>query len=191
MLPEEHPVSLWAGSRVRHGNAGTLAAHPAVAWGIAGLFVVTGLVAVHAHTFLNNEGVLTWIFAGLMSESPLDMLFLFKARPPISLLYAPVAALGLTPFLWGHVLLAAFAIPVTASLARRFDHESPNLSAALVACSPLYFAGAAAGVQNTDAALGLVVVAWLLARERPAVAGCVLSLVVMGRVETVIFALAF
>jgi hypothetical protein len=164
--------------------------HPRVPWLIAIAFATAGAVAIQEDTFLNNEGVLTWIFAGVTSEAPRDMLFFLHARPPISLWYAPVAALGLTPFLWVHMLLAALAIPLTASLARSFDHESPNRPAVLVALSPLFFAGAAAGVQNTDATVGLLFVAWLMARKLPAIAGCVLSLVVLARAEIALFALA-
>ena len=172
------------------GLVHNLAKHPGVPWLLAAAFAAAGLVAVQVNTFLNDEGVLTWIFAGLTSESPLDMLFFLKARPSISVLYAPVAAIGLRPFLWAHVLLAALAIPLTASLARDFDHESPNFPATLVALSPLYFASAAAGVQNTDGTIGLLVAAWLLFRKRPIAAGLVVGVVVLARVEAAFFALA-
>jgi hypothetical protein len=167
-----------------------LSRRPAGAWLITTLFVVCGLAAVQANTFLNNEGGLSWIFAGLTSEAPLDMLFFLKARPPISLFYAPIAAVGFTPFLWMHLLVAALAIPLTASLARHFQHDRPNLPAALVAVSPLYFAGAAAGVQNTDATVGLLLVAWLLTRRRAVAAGLLIGLLMLGRAETAFFAVA-
>lgn len=167
------------------------APRPAVAWGIAAAFALAGLLAVHTDSFLDNEGILSWMFAGLTAEAPLDMLFLLKARPPISALYAPVAVAGLPAFLSVHVVMASLAIPLTAALARRFGHANANLSASLVALSPLYFAAAAAGVQNTDATLGVLLAAWLTARKRPIAAGLVLSLVVLARVETVVLTAAF
>jgi hypothetical protein len=159
-------------------------------WLVAGAFSVAGLVAVHANTFLNDEGVLTWIFGGIASESPLDALFFLKVRPTVSLLYAPVAVAGLTPFLWVHVLLAALAIPLTASLARDFGHDRPNFAAALVASSPMYFAGAAAGVQNTDGTVGLLLAVWLLSRQWPIAAAAALSFVVLARTEIAFFGVA-
>src|SRR5262245_46096511 len=119
-----------------------------------------------------------------MADSP----FFMKVRPPISLFYAPVATAGLVPFLWTHLIVAALAVPLTASLARHFGLRRPNLAAALVAVSPLFFAGAAAGVQNTDATVGLLVVAWLLGRGRPLAAGLLLGVVILGRIETALFA---
>ena len=168
----------------------TLLRHPWVPWIVAAAFVVAELAAIHAEIFLNSEGILTWIFAGLTRESTVDMLFFQKARPPISLLYAPVAALGLRPFFWAHALFAALAIPLSAGLARRFNHKYPNLPAALVAFSPLYFAGGASGVQNTDGTVGLLAAAWLMARKEPMAAGLVLGVVILGRVEISFFALA-
>jgi hypothetical protein len=175
----------------RAGLVGPLATSPAVPWVIAAAFVIAGLAAIRANTFLNDEGVVTWIFAGLMSESPIDMLFFAKSRPPISLLYAPIAAVGLKPFLWAHLLLAALAIPLTAMLARDFDHDIPNLPATLVALSPLYFASAASGVQNTEATIGLLAVACLLTRHWPMSAGLLMGVVAVGRIETAVFGLAF
>ena len=163
---------------------------PPVAWLLAAAFAAAGIVAVQLRIFLNNEGVFTWMFAGLTSESPLELIFLLKARPPISLLYAPVAAIGFTPFLWAHVLVSALALPLTAGLARRIGHPRPLLAALLVASSPMFFAGAVAGVQNSEAVVGVVAVAWLLSRGQPLAAGLLLGVVVIARVETAVFALA-
>jgi hypothetical protein len=160
------------------------------AWLIAAVFAAVGLLAVWSGQFLTNEGVLTWILAGLMSQAPLDMLFFLKGRPPISIFYAPAAAIGLTPFAYVHMLVAALAIPLTAAVARRFGHPRPALPALLLALSPLYFAGAASGVQNTDATVGLLLVVWLVTCQRPLTAGVVMSLVLLGRIETAVFAVA-
>src|SRR5262245_22003762 len=176
------------GATVPSPGRSALATHPAIPWVLAALMTAAGGSAIHASLFLNNEGVLTWIFAGLMGESMRDMLFFMKVRPPISLFYAPVATAGLVPFLWTHLIVAALAVPLTASLARHFGLRRPNLAAALVAVSPLFFAGAAAGVQNTDATVGLLVVAWLLVRGRPLAAGLLLGVVILGRIETALFA---
>ncbi len=169
-----------------HATGGALA----LSWLIAAGVALAGLAAVYSGYFLDDEGVLSWIFAGIMSEAPIDVLFFLKARPPIAALYAPVAAMGLTPFLCAHVLVAALAIPLTASLARRFGHRNPNLPAALVALSPLYFACAASGVQNSEAMLGVLLVAWLITRDMPLVAGVIAGLILIARVETAIFLVA-
>lgn len=174
----------------RQGLLDALATHRAVPWAIAAAFAAAGLLAVRANTFLNGEGVLTWIFAGQMSEWPLDGLFYLKIRPPLSAFYAPAAMLGRAQFLCAHTLLAAGAIPLTASLARRFGHRSPNLPALLVALSPLYVAAAPAGVQNSDALLALLAVAWLLARGWPTAAGGLLTLMVLSRIEVAFFGAA-
>ena len=167
-----------------------LATHRAVPWAIAGVFAVAGLLAVRANTFLNGEGVLTWIFAGQMSEWPLDGLFYLKIRPPLSLFYAPVAVLGRVPFLCAHVILAAGAIPLTAALARHFGQHSPNLPALLVALSPLFVAAAPAGAQNSDALLALLLIVWLLARGWPVAAGLLLTAMVLSRIEVAFFGAA-
>jgi hypothetical protein len=167
-----------------------LARHRAVPWALAALFAIAGLLAVRANTFLNNEGILTWIFAGEVSEWPLDGLFFLKLRPPLSFFYAPVAVLGLTPFLCLHTLIAATAIPLLASLARRFGHRSPNLPALLLALSPLFVGAAPAGVQNGDALLALLAVTWLLNARRPTAAGVLLTWIVLSRIEVAFFGVA-
>lgn len=167
-----------------------LATDRRVPWGVAAAFAAVGLLAVRANVFLNGEGILTWIFAGQLSESPLDGLFYLKIRPPLSAFWAPVAVWGRTPFLCLHVLLGAAAIPLTAALARRFGHRSPNLPALLLALSPLYAAAAPAGVQNADALLALLLVAWLLARGRATAAGMLLTLIVLSRIEVAFFGVA-
>jgi hypothetical protein len=175
----------------RGGVLAALAGAPTVAWAMAALFAALGFLAVERDVYLNDEGVLTWMLAGLTGESPLDLLFLLKARPPISAFYAPVAQLGLMPFLYAHVAVAALAIPLLANLARRFGQARPNLPAALLALSPLYFGSAAAGVQNTEAVLGLLAVTWLMVRGAPLSAGVLGSLLVLGRAETLVFVFAF
>ena len=170
--------------------ADVLARHRAVPWLLAALFAAAGLLAVRANTFLNNEGILTWIFAGEVSEWPLDGLFFLKLRPPLSFFYAPAAVLGLTPFLCVHAVLAATAIPLLASLARRFGHRSPNLPALLLGLSPLFVGAAPAGVQNSDALLALLALIWLLETGRPSAAGLLLTLIVLSRIEVAFFGVA-
>lgn len=162
----------------------------ALAWAMAAGVVVAGLAAIRSGYFLDDEGILSWMFAGILSEAPIDVLFFLKARPPISALYAPVATLGLTPFLCVHVLVAATAIPLTASLALRFGHRRPAFPAALVALSPLAFASAVSGVQNSEAMLAVLLVVWLVLRDRRLAAGVVAALILIARVETAIFVVA-
>lgn len=152
-------------------------------------FVVLAGEAVARDTYLHDEGLLTHLLASLLGREPLATFFLQKARPPLSLLYAPVAAAGLGPFLWVHALVAALAVPLVASTAHRLGHARPELSAAVVALSPMHVAAGAAGLMNADAVVGVALVAWLWSGGRLGVAGLVMGALVWVRAELAVLAI--
>lgn len=165
-------------------SAGALLHRPEVAWGLAALFALAGIIDVSLDRHLHDEGQLTQLFARMTWEQPVDLLFWQKSRPPISALYAPFAAIGPRAFGVAHVVVAALAIPMLAQIARAFDHRWPNLAALLLAASPLYFACAAAGVSNSDGVAVAIVGAWLwFARGRPFAGAVVLGMVPWIRAE--------
>jgi hypothetical protein len=165
--------------------------HPLVPWLLAAAYATLGLHHVLADTFLNDEGMLSYFFAGLTWDAPLDTFFWQKSRPLLALFYAPAAAAGLSVFLVVHVVVAALAGPLAAAVARAWDHRYPNLAAALVLASPLMLAAGPAGVSNTDAVVLALFAVWLAARERPLPAGLVLGALLLIRAELAALVLAF
>jgi len=161
-----------------------------VAWVIAALFTLVGVEAVLTGRYLHDEGILSWYFASLIGHEPIAGLFFQKLRPTLALFYAPIAPLGLQPFLLFHLLVSASGILLIASLARKFGHRTPNVAALVFACSPLLLATAPGGHSNADAVTGLVFAAWLLfVRERPLAAGAMLAATVFIRSEAAPFVL--
>lgn len=152
-------------------------------------YVALAGLAVHDARFLHDEGLLTHIFASLVGREPAAAIFLQKARPPLALLYAPVAGAGLQAFLWAHVLIAALAIPLVAATARRLGHARPELAAAVVALSPMHVAAGAAGLMNADAVVGVALVAFLWSSGRWLAAGVVMGALVWVRSELALLAL--
>ncbi|MCA9704586.1 MAG: hypothetical protein KDK70_01915 [Myxococcales bacterium] len=152
-------------------------------------YVVLAGAAVHSDRMLHDEGLLTHLLASLVGRAPAATIFLQKARPPLALLHAPVAALGLGPFLWVHVLVCATAVGLVASTARRLGHARPEIAAAVVALSPMYVAAGAAGLMNADAVVGMALVAWLWAGGRTLAAGLCMGALVWVRAELAVPAL--
>ncbi len=162
-----------------------------VPWALAAAFFVIGVLAARSDRFLHDEGMLSWFFAGIMAEEPVATLFFLKSRPPLALLYAPFASLGLDAFLVVHVLIAALAIPLVAAVARALDQRAPNLVALALAASPMFFASSASGVGNSDAITGFMLVLYLLVvRRAPAAAGVVAGALPLIRAEMSIFVIA-
>lgn len=145
--------------------------------------------AVHDDRFLHDEGLLTHLLAALVGREPAATLFLQKARPPLSLLYVPVAGAGLGAFLWAHVLVSAAAVPLVAATAQRMGHARPELAAAVVALSPMHVAAGAAGLMNADAVVGVALVMLLWSRERWLAAGMVMGVLCWVRSELAVLAL--
>jgi hypothetical protein len=156
---------------------------------LAGLHLLLCAWAFADDRFLNDEGLLTQLFAELVGRDPWPAIFLQKVRPPISLLYAPVAA-DLTWFLWAHAVVGAAGVVAIAAAARNFGHTAPNVAAAVVALSPMFVAGSAAGLSNADAVTGLCLVAWAGSARRWALAGAGLGALVWVRSELVVIVIA-
>jgi hypothetical protein len=146
-------------------------------------------LAVHDARFLHDEGLLTHLFASLVGREPAAAVFLQKARPPLALLYAPVAGAGLPAFLWAHVLVCALAVPLVAATAHRLGHARPELAAAEGALSPMYVAAGAAGLMNADAVVGVAAVAFFWSSRRWLAAGVVMGALVWVRSELAVLAL--
>lgn len=159
---------------------------PAWSWVLAALYVLLGAVALADDRFLHDEGLLTHTFALLVDRDPWPAVFLQKIRPPIAVLYAPVAAAGVGAFLWAHLLVSALAVPLVAAVARRLGHAAPNVAAAVVALSPMYVAAGTAGLSNADAVVGVALVLWLWSTERELTAGLVLGMLVWVRAELLV-----
>lgn len=162
-------------------------------WAVAALTVVYVALAGAAlldDRYLHDEGVLTHLLASLVGRAPAATVFLQKARPPLALLYAPVAGMGLSAFLWVHVLVCAAAVPLVAMTAARLGHARPVLPAAIVALSPMHIAAGAAGLMNGDAVTGVALVAWLWAGRRWFGAGLMAGMLVWVRAELAVLAIA-
>lgn len=156
-----------------------------VALALGLLHFAVSVAAVLRDTFLNNEGIFTYISAGMMGSDPVTTLFFLKSRPPIAALYAAPAALGFDAFAIVHALVASAAIPLTAVLSRALGQRWPNLAAALVAASAMLLAGGASGVGNADAlTLGVLAAVCLFAWDRPLIAGLLCALLPLARAET-------
>ncbi len=166
---------------------------PAATWLLTAAAVVLSLLAIAFDRYLHDEGLLTWYFAQMTAADPAALLFFQKSRPLLSLLYAPLAllGLGLTSFLVLHALIAAAALPLLAASARALGlGETANLAPALLATSSLWFACGPAGVSNSDAVTGLCLVVFLwVVRERPLAAGALLGALLFARSELALFAL--
>jgi hypothetical protein len=152
-------------------------------------YVALAGLAVHDGRYLHDEGVLTHLFASLVQREPAAAVFLQKARPPLALLYAPVAGAGLSAFWWVHVLVSALAVPLVAATAQRLGQPRPELAAAVVALSPMHVAAGAAGLMNADAVVGVAAVMLAWASGRWLVAGAVMGMLVWVRSELAVLAL--
>lgn len=142
------------------------------------------MTAIVRDTFLNNEGIFSYIAASILPDDPIPTLFFLKVRPPLAALYAAPAALGFDAFAIVHGLVAAAAVPLTAVLARANGLRWPNLAAMLVAASSLLIACAASGVGNSDAlTLGVLAAVCLFAWRRPLLAGVVAAVLPLARAE--------
>ena len=160
-------------------------------WALALIFAIAGIADVAAARHLHDEGLLTFYFARMTADDPIAAFFLQKTRPPISALYAPIAAIGPLAFGIAHVLLAALAIPALCSVAKSCGQRWPAIAGLLLAASPLYFAAAAAGVSNSDGVAFACIACWLwLARDRGFAGGVLLGMLPWIRAELAPLSLA-
>jgi hypothetical protein len=170
----------------------TLARSGTVSLALAALFVAAGAWLVASRTVVNDEGLLTDVFAQWTALAPFPMLFFQKARPITSLLYVVPSIAGPEVMLYAHVLVASLAGPMIAASARALGMRLPNLAAFVVLASPVFLYGSAAGLSNVD---GVVAVSFflylLLARRSEYAAGVVLGCLPWVRHELAVFSLIF
>lgn len=144
------------------------------------LFVALALVAVAlGFTLLvpqaDDEGYLTYIGARVLWDAPTAAFFFQKIHPTLSLLYAPVAALGWPAFRVAHVLVAGGAVLLVGDAVDRFGGKG-WLASMLMALSPVFIISAASGQSNTDGVFFVAAVLNLHARgPRAALCGAALA----------------
>lgn len=159
---------------------------------IAAVYVAFGLLFVATDYALNDEGLCIYIFGMWARLDFIPAFFFQKAKPVLELVYLLPSAGGVRGTMAVHVLLAACAMPVFAAVARKLGHSAPNLPAFIVAFSPLYFYGGAAGIENVDGVLGTVLFLYLLVvRENELWAGVVLGMLPWVRHELALLAAIF
>jgi hypothetical protein len=147
----------------------------ALPW-IAAAYLAFGLAFVFTDCVLNDEGLTTVVWAGAARHELLAVLFFQKSKPVLSLLYLPAGALGARPLLAMHVAVASLAIPLMGATSRALRLQLPNLPSLLLALSPVYFFGGAAGLSNVDGVVGTSLFLYLLiARKKEGWAGLVLG----------------
>jgi hypothetical protein len=174
-------------TRLRHALSVLLTARAAV-YLTAAIYVVAGVVLVVTDYTINDEGMLTHYWASWLRRDFVPVFFFQKAKPVLCVLYAAVSAGGPRATLIAHVIVAAAAIPMLAATARALDYRLPNLPALILALSPLYFYGGAAGLSNVDGVVGIVLTLFLLCVLRlPFAAGLVVGSLPWVRFELGVF----
>ncbi len=168
--------------------ASSVLAGPAAVPIVAVAFALAGIALVLTDYTINDEGMLTYYLASWLRRDFAPMFFFQKAKPIVCALYAPISIAGAHATLIAHVLVAATAIPMLAAVARTLEFRLPNLPALVLALSPLYFFGAAAGLSNVDGVAAIVLTLYILcARRQPLVAGLVLGALPWVRFELGVF----
>lgn len=163
-------------------SAGGLLTAPAV---VAVAFALAAGWLALADVFADDEGHLSYIGAALMRRVPLDALFFQKLHPAASALYLPFVGWGWHAFLVWHVALAAAAVYMLGATARSLG-GSGLVASLMVATSPLYFMGAAAGLSNTTGIFFLALACFVYrrkSRRAALLAGIVAALGLWSRYE--------
>lgn len=156
--------------------------------GLAVAYFLTGLVVVLDPRATHDEGLLMYGFARSLSDAFVPCLFLQKIKPALALIYAPVARLGLAPYLVLHLGIASAAIAWTHAVARSLEHKRPWLPALIVATSPLFTWSALTGVSNSDGVAATALFLYLLeTRKNLFAAGLVLGFLPWIRYEQALF----
>ncbi len=173
-------------------DRGTLAASRNVSLILAALFAAAGIWLIVSERVVNDEGLLTDVFARWTALAPLPMLFFQKARPITSLLYAIPSLRGPELMLCSHVVVAALAGTMIAATARAVGMRLPNLAAFILLVSPVFLYGSAAGLSNVDGVVGISLFLYLLlARRCDWTAGVVLGCLPWVRHELAVFSVVF
>jgi hypothetical protein len=113
-------------------------------------YVVIGLRAIGEDRYLDNEGILTYLYAEFLRRDFTATFFWLKSHPVLALLNLPGAALGLNGFFVLHVFSGAAGIVLIAIAARRAGIREVGIAPLAVATSPLYVQGGASGIGNVD-----------------------------------------
>jgi hypothetical protein len=111
-----------------------------------------GLSALADDRYLDDEGILTHLYADFLRRDFTATFFWLKSHPALALLNLPGAALGLNGFFVLHVLIGAAGVLCIAIAARRAGIREVGIAPLALATSPLYVAGGASGIANVDGA---------------------------------------
>ena len=144
-------------------------------WLLTAAYVAVNLILLERAAVVNDEGLLvhytaTWVRLDLPA-----VFFLQKAKPVLSVLYALPAAAGVWWTMLAHVCVSALALPFLGEFAHSYGYRLPNVPALVVAASPVFLLGGAAGIANNDAIVGTALVLFLLGGGHAFAAGLVLG----------------
>lgn len=138
---------------------------PALTWVIAGAYVLVGSWFLFGRLAVHDEGLSTYFFARYVGDDFVAAVFCQKFKPVVAAFYAPVARLGLRPFLFVHVIVGAAGVLLAARAARALGSGASNVAAVVVAFSPIYLLGGPLGLSNVDGVVALCLVLVLYARD--------------------------
>lgn len=156
------------------------------------LYIALGFWFLGNDYALNDEGLLTYLYANWASHDLWPVLFFQKAKPVLTLIYMPASLAGIPGFLVLHLVLSSLTLPLLVSLGRALGLGAPNAAAFVVALSPIFLLGGAAGLNNLDGLLGTTLFLYLLVvRRQPLAAGLVLGLLPWVRHELALFSALF
>jgi hypothetical protein len=142
-------------------------------------------------TFLHDEGIFTFDTTKVVFHSPAAVLFALKIKPVLTLIYAPFALMGLTPFLLLHAALAALAVVLVCRTAVHLKVAHPNAAGWLLALSMGFTVAASNGFANADGAFFLSLFLFLYFSKRYTWAALVLGLLPFVRNELALIWVGF
>lgn len=144
-------------------------------WLLTAAYLAVNLVLLQRASVLNDEGLLVHYTATWVRFDLPAVFFLQKAKPVLSVFYALPAAAGVWWTMLAHLCVSALALPLIGEFARSYGYRLPNVPALVVAASPVFLLGGAAGIANNDAIVGTTLVLFLIGRNRSLAAGLVLG----------------
>jgi hypothetical protein len=154
-------------------------------------YVVMGFSALADDRYLDDEGILTHLYADFLRRDFTATFFWLKSHPALALLNLPGAALGLNGFFVLHVLIGAAGVLCIAIAARRAGIREVGIAPLALATSPLYVAGGASGIANVDgAAVAAGALALCLGPSPGIVAGLVAGTLPFVRFELALLTLS-
>ncbi len=138
------PAGLWIERLVRWTRSWSFVGTLAVG------YVVIGLRSVAQDRYLDDEGILMYIYAEFVRRDFPAAFFWIKLHPALAVLNVPAAALGLHAFLILHVFVGAAGILLIAIAARRAGIREVGIAPLVMVTSPLYVTGGVSGIGNVD-----------------------------------------